>query len=297
VIRCPYHAWVYGLDGTLKAAPSLRDVPGFERGRHPLISASVVEWSGWIFVNASGDAVKFTQHMGGLGEVFRLYEPERLRVGARHDYVVAANWKLIAENYHECYHCTNIHPELCRVTPIDSGIDLVPDGSWAGGTMELMDHAQTMSLTGESSGVMLRGLDEEQLRQVVYLQIFPNLLVSAHPDYVMTHRLEPLDADRTVVECSWLFPPEALDRNGFDPSYAVEFWDVTNRQDWAACESVQRGAANRGFRPGPLSPRESTLYQFLTMTARGYLEGGAARPQIADVRLAEESTAAGKGGA
>jgi len=290
VIRCPYHAWVYDLDGTLKGAPNLRDVPGFERGQHPLIPAGVVEWLGWIFVNASGDAASFASHVGGLGDVVQPYEPGRLLVAARHEYVVAANWKLIAENYHECYHCSNIHPELCRVTPVDSGVDLVPEGSWAGGTMELMDHAQTMSLTGESDGVMLPGLGDEQRRQVVYLQIFPNLLVSAHPDYVMTHRLEPFDVDRTAVECSWLFPPEAVERNGFDPGYAVEFWDLTNRQDWAACESVQRGAGNRGFRPGPLSPQESTLYQFLTMTARGYLEGRMARPQVADVRLPESTS-------
>ncbi len=297
VIRCPYHAWVYDLDGTLKGAPNLRDVPGFDRSQHPLIPACVVEWSGWIFVNASGDAANFDQHIGGLGNVLQPYEPERLLVAARHDYLVAANWKLIAENYHECYHCSNIHPELCRVTPIDSGVDLVPDGSWAGGTMELMDRARTMSLTGESDGVMLRGLDHEQRRHVVYLQIFPNLLVSAHPDYVMTHRLEPLDTGHTAVQCSWLFPPEALEGKRFDPGYAVEFWDITNRQDWAACESVQRGAANRGFRPGPLSPQESTLYQLLTMTARGYLEGAVARPQIADVRLGQQSPVAGKGGA
>jgi Rieske 2Fe-2S family protein len=152
--------------------------------------------------------------------------------------------------------------------------------------MELMDHAATMSLSGESRGIPLRGLDDRQRREVIYAQLFPNLLISAHPDYVLTHRLEPLSPGRTRVTCQWLFPPEAFDLEGFDPSYAVEFWDLTNRQDWTACESVQRGVGNRGFRQGPLSPRESTLYQFLTLVAKGYLTGTVDRPEVAKGRLA-----------
>ena len=75
----------------------------------------------------------------------------------------------------------------------------------------------------------------------MYLVGYPNLLVSLHPDYVMTHLMTPLAVDRTHVECAWAFPREVADQPGFDPSYAVDFWDLTNRQDWAACESVQRG--------------------------------------------------------
>jgi Rieske 2Fe-2S family protein len=106
---------------------------------------------------------------------------------------------------------------------------------------------------------------------VIYVNIFPNVLLSLHPDYVMTHRLTPLAADRTMIECTWAFAPEALERPGFDPGYAVEFWDITNRQDWGACESVQRGLSSPRARPGPLSPDEDAVYQFVTMVARGYL--------------------------
>jgi Rieske 2Fe-2S family protein len=92
----------------------------------------------------------------------------------------------------------------------------------------------------------------------------------------MTHRIEPVGPSRSRIECQWLFPPEAVERPGFDPAYAVEFWDITNRQDWKACESVQRGVASRAYRPGPLAQDEDNVHQFLTMVARGYLEG---RPQ------------------
>jgi len=83
--------------------------------------------------------------------------------------------------------------------------------------------------------------------------------------------LVPLAVDRTMIECTWAFAPEALDRPGFNPSYAVEFWDLTNQQDWAACESVQRGLSSPHARPGPLSREEDAVYQFVTMVARGYL--------------------------
>ena len=115
-------------------------------------------------------------------------------------------------------------------------------------------------------------------RQVFYYGLFPNFLISPHPDYVLTHRLEPLGPDRTGIECQWLFPPEAFEQPDFDPSYAVEFWDLTNRQDWHACESVQRGVGSRGYRQGPLAMEEDNVHQFQTMVAGGYLQGGPARP-------------------
>ena len=193
---------------------------------------------------------------------------------ARHSYEVAANWKILVENYHECYHCSSIHPELCKVSPPKSGEDHEARGIWFGGSMELEDHAETMSLTGESFAPMLPHLTALQEREVYYYQLFPNLLISLHPDYVMTHRLRPLAPDRTAVECEWLFSKEAVESEGFDPSYASEFWDITNGQDWGACEGVQRGASSRGYRQGPLSPDESTSGKFVATVARGYLEGG-----------------------
>lgn len=272
-VKCPYHAWVYDLDGSNKAAPRFGDLPGFDNSEFPLIPARVAEWHGWVFVNASGDAPPFEDHVRGLEGLLGRYEPERLVVGARHDYEIAANWKIVTENYHECYHCPSIHPELCQVTPPESGWNFQPEGAWVGGLMDLREHAETMSISGKSDGVPIRGLSPERLRQVLYIGIFPNLLISPHPDYVMTHRIEPIGPGKCRIECQWLFPPEAAEREGFSPAYAEEFWDITNREDWGACESVQRGMASRGYRPGPLSAGEDAVYQFQAMVARGYLEG------------------------
>jgi Rieske 2Fe-2S family protein len=274
VQKCPYHAWVYGLDGALLATPRFDPPDGFHRSDHGLVPLPVVEWHGLVFANCSGDAPAFARLVGSLDSLVAGHEPERLRCCASHTYEVAANWKLLVENYHECYHCRSIHPELCRITPPDSGTNLTPDGAWIGGPMDLMKHAQTMSLDGRSLGIPLRGLDEQARRRVFYFGYFPNLLLSLHPDYVMIHRLEPLAPDHTRVECRWLFPPEALEQPGFDPAYAVEFWDLTNRQDWSACESVQRGVSSRGYRPGVLGGHEDAVAAFVGLVAGCYRRGG-----------------------
>jgi Rieske 2Fe-2S family protein len=277
-IVCPYHAWAYRLDGRLRGAPRFRHLPSSDPVHEGLIPVAASEWHGWVFVNVSGTASNLAEHVGNLDELVAPYRPERLQPGATHAYEVRANWKVLVENYHECYHCTSIHPELCRVTPPSSGDSREPSGLWVGGSMDLMAHAETMSLSGQSGGVPIPGLDQDRLRQVFYFGLFPNLLISLHPDYVMTHRLEPVAPDLTRVECQWLFPPEAQTRDGFDPAYAVEFWDITNRQDWRACEAVQRGASSRGYRQGPLALEEDNVHQFQTIVAGGYLQGAPARP-------------------
>jgi len=219
-------------------------------------------WHGSVFVNATGTAAPFDVHLGDLDVLVGPYAPERLVRVARHTYEIAANWKIICENYHECYHCPLIHPELCQVSPPTSGVNYDLPGAWVGGAMDLADGAVTMSLTGMSDGLLLDGVDP---RTVLYLGLFPNLLVSAHPDYVMTHRMLPLAPDRTWVECSWYFASAQV-----DPTYAVEFWDLTNKQDFAACESVQRGLRSPHFKPGPFAPNEDAVHQWVTMVGRGY---------------------------
>jgi Rieske 2Fe-2S family protein len=272
VITCPYHGWTYALSGELRFAAGFGAVPGFDLARWGLRPLPVTEWHGLVFVDASGGrAGSLDEALAGLDELVAPYEPERLVTAARHGYDCAANWKILAENYHECYHCPSIHPELCRVSPPKSGENYAADGAWMGGWMDLRDGAATMSLDGRSGGVPLRGLSGRSLRTVIYVQIFPNVLLSLHPDYVMTHVLVPVAADRTRVECSWAFAPEAAARPGSDPAYAVEFWDLTNRQDWSACESVQRGLSSPHASAGPLSPAEDAVYSFVTTVARAYL--------------------------
>lgn len=263
-VVCPYHGWAYQLDGTLRTAPGMNELPK----DHGLVELGASEWNGWVFVNAYGNPPTFEHYLGGMAELVDPYQPGELRLKARHEYEIKANWKVIVENYHECYHCPLIHPELCKVSPPTSGDNWNLPGAWVGGSMDLRDQAETMSLDGRSNGKFLDGVDPRTVR---YLSLFPNLLVSAHPDYVMTHRLVPKTTNRTYVECSWYMPADVA-----DPTYAVEFWDVTNREDWAACESVQRGLESPHFRPGPLAPNEDAVYQWVALLASSYLDPSAA---------------------
>jgi Rieske 2Fe-2S family protein len=267
-VMCPYHAWSYTLDGTLKSAPGYRGLEGFDTEEYGLVELPVERWQGWVFVHAAnsvadgGAPVSFEDHLGDMDKLIAPYGVDTLVLRARHSYEVNANWKVISENYHECYHCPSIHPELCEVTPPTSGDNYVLPGAWVGGSMVLRDGMETMSVSGKSTGKMIDGVSPTA---VLYLGLWPNLLISPHPDYVMAHRMIPLAPDRTWVECSWFMP-----EGDFDAEYAVEFWDITNKQDWSACESVQRGLSSPHFSPGPFSPSEDAVHQFTTMVGRGY---------------------------
>jgi Rieske 2Fe-2S family protein len=129
-----------------------------------------------------------------------------------------------------------------------------------------------MSFDGKSKVEPFIKLTKAQRREIHYITLFPNFLISLHPDFVMTHRLEPIAPGKTHVECQWLFAPEAVAKSDFDPSFAVNFWDTTNKEDWGAVESVQRGLASERFVPGILSPDEESVYQFVHLVASAYIQ-------------------------
>jgi Rieske 2Fe-2S family protein len=237
----------------------------------------VREWHGWVFVDRTARAVPFEEHVGELEGIVAPYDAGGMVTPVTHEYDVAANWKVVIENYQECYHCSMIHPELTQVSPPDSGKNVVRAGNWVGGWLELRAGAETMSLDGRGGAAAIPGLDQKLRRRVMYVALLPNLLISLHPDYVMSHLLTPLTPQRTRVRCSWAFPAAVAGADGFDPSYAVDFWDLTNRQDWAACESVQRGMRAPRFEPGPLAPVEDGVYHFVTSVAASYRGSAAVR--------------------
>lgn len=260
-VMCPYHGWVYDLDGNRRGDGS----------DCALAAVRADEWHGWRFVNVSGDAAPLREHIGDLDALVAPYNPARLRAAAECEYVVGANWKLVHENYHECYHCAQIHPQLCAISPPTSSANVEPHGAWAGGFMALADGVETMSRDGRSPAGPLPDLTGPARRRVGYFGVLPNLLVATHPDYVLTHRLEPLAAGLTRIHCQWLFASDVVARDAFDPAGVVEFWDETNRQDWAAIESVQRGVSSRHFSPGRLTVREDAVHDFVRDIAHRYL--------------------------
>jgi Rieske 2Fe-2S family protein len=257
-LSCPYHAWTYALDGRLLRAP--RAEAGFRVEAFPLIQARLETFGGFVFVNLDRDAPPLAEVLADLPDLGR-YCVAELRRAKRVEYTVEANWKVIAENYSECYHCQLVHPQLHRISDITSGHAQF-GVAFNGGPMQLRDGFTTMSISGATALPPLPGLDEADHRLVHYYLVYPNLMLGLHPQYVLVHRAWPLAPDRTRVDCEWLFPPASLAAPGFDPADMVEFWDLTNRQDWVLCERVQRGAASAGYAPGPYHSSERCVHAF-----------------------------------
>ena len=173
-----------------------------------------------------------------------------------------ANWKLIIQNYNECLHCPNLHPALNNLSHYLSGENEPLQTTFMGGRMDLRPGVDTLSMDGTCPREILPGLPADDRRRVYYYCIFPNMMLSLHPDYMLTHTLWPIAPDRTINVCEWHFQPSELARPGFDPADCVEFWDMTNKQDWYVCELSQAGIATPAYVPGPYSNREDLLYAF-----------------------------------
>ena len=261
-LQCPYHAWTYDLDGRLIGAPHMDEVPHFRKADYPLLPVHADEWDGHVFLNLTDTPEPLHAQLGALVDKFRDWRMQDLRLGRRIAYDVKANWKLVIQNYNECLHCPNLHPALNRLSHYLSGENEPLRATYMGGRMDLRPGVDTLSWDGTCPRALLPGLSAEDRRRVYYYAIFPNLLLSLHPDYMMTHTLWPIAADRTVNVCEWHFHPSELARGGFDPADCVEFWDMTNRQDWQVCELSQAGIASRAYVPGPYSNREDLLYAF-----------------------------------
>ncbi len=265
-IVCPYHAWTYALTGELRSAPFLTEEDGLRREDLSLHPVGVGTWGGFVFVHLTpSDATPLRERIAPVAARVRNYPLAELRTAARLVYEVAANWKVVAENYNECYHCGPVHPELCRIVPAfkrDGGRDL----DWDRGVPH-REGATTFTLTGTTDRSPFPGLsDEERTRHKGEL-VYPNLMVSLSADHVAAFRLRPLETCRTRIECDVLFHPDEIARPAFDPSDAVGFWDLVNRQDWRICEAVQDGMGSRVFDVGSYAPMED-----LSLDIRRYVE-------------------------
>jgi Rieske 2Fe-2S family protein len=286
--QCPYHAWIYDLEGTLIRAKHTDDLEDFSFAEYSLRPIHVATWQGFIFLSLSADEPgPIEEHLGDLVDQFARFDFRNLRSAKQIVYDVNANWKFIAENYSECYHCPGVHPQLNKLTPYDLGGDYDPHGAWQGGWMELVDGAETMALDGGHGSRHNRppmcGMTDEDNRRIYYYVLWPLAFLSIHPDYLLVHRLEPIAPDRTRVICDWLFEPETIAKPDFDPSEPIEFWDLTNRQDWHVCELQQRGTRSRTWVSGRYSNNEPSVQAFDLMVAARYAgEPFPDRPTVRD---------------
>ncbi len=260
-IQCPYHGWTYGLDGRLLGAPHM-DPATFDRRDYPLHKLHADVWDGHIFVNARSEPDPLTVQLADLPVRFAPWRMHDLRLHKRIAYDLRANWKLIISNYNECLHCPVLHPALNRLTDYLGADNEPSQATYIGGSMGFRGGAETMSIDGKRRRDYLPGLNESERRKVCYYVVYPNLLLSLHPDYMMIHTLWPRAVDRTEVICEWYFHPAELAKPDFIAGDAIEFWDITNREDWRIVELSQAGIQSRAYTPGPYSTREELLAAF-----------------------------------
>ena len=276
-IVCPYHSWTYDLDGKLIATPRRMPTPDFDPTAFSLFEVAAASWGGFVFVNLAGRRARpLTEALGELPERFARYRFDTLRIGKRIVADVHANWKLLAENFSECFHCPPVHPELCRIVTAyrDAGAwGLHRDARGAPlpeSQPEFKGDARTLTLDGTARLPPIAGLDDaERDRLYVPSLLPPNLFLNVHPDYINAHMMFPTGPESVRIVYDWLFEPRHLPLADADLEHYVALWDVTNRQDARNCEWQQQGVKSREFRHGVYVPQEFDCDRFARWVRAG----------------------------
>ncbi len=264
VFKCPYHAWSYDLDGQLVGTPNVDQDEFFERSDYPLHSVAAETYAGFLFVNLAappGDLHASLRDGTESITNFERYRMDELRVGVRIVYEVAANWKIIVENFNECLHCPTIHPELVQVVPLYRfgevwDEETRDDGNW------MKEGATSFTRTGRSTLPKFPDLLPDDYRIYFGTYQFPNLMLNLHPDAGMAYIALPKGPGHTTVVSEYLFRPETIAAADFAPEPVVELWDLISKQDWAVCERAQTGVGSRSYKTGVYPRKDRFLFDF-----------------------------------
>jgi len=274
LIVCPYHQWSYAPDdGRLVKTSSFADPEGFEKSDYGLFRVAVADWRGCIFIHLNPEAVfdpqiVFNRPPDNLAN----FPLEEMRIGHRWASEIACNWKTFWENFNECLHCPNIHPELVDLVPmfqrriinpmdVPGWEDLPEDGARTRGGMK--DGAETWSSDASAQGRLIPELTEvDHARGHTYATALPSIFVAGYPDHIRIVRLRPLGPERTEISAEWLFPEATLEDPDYDRAKVVDFGILIMDQDAKACELNQQGLHARPFDKGVLMPEEYLLKRF-----------------------------------
>jgi glycine betaine catabolism A len=264
VVVCPYHSWSYDLNGCLVGSPNVKEDEVFDRSNYPLRAVAVEAYAGFLFANLAEEPRPLLEALTSGPETitaFERFRMDELRVGVRLSYEVAANWKIIVENYNECLHCPTIHPELVKVVPLfrfgEVWDEQIPDDG-----NRMVEGATSFTKTGTSELPKLPGLRPDDYGMYYGMFSFPNLMLNLHPDCGMYYIVYPNGPGRSTVVSEYLFRPETIDGPDFKPEPVVEFWDLISTQDWRVCERAQTGVGSRSYTNGIYPRQDRFLYWF-----------------------------------
>lgn len=259
-IRCPYHSWTYRLDGALHHTPHVE----VDKSNYHLHAVRLDRWAGFVFLKVGPEPTSLADQLGPIPPRVRRYPLHDLVADWTFEYEVAANWKVILENYNECYHCAGVHPELCNIVPAfrkNGGSNL----DWEAGVPQ-RPGTNTYTATGTTARPPFPGLNDAEKERHFGELVYPNLMLSLSMDHAAMFILWPEGPESTRIDCRLLFHPEARSQENFDPSDAADFWHLVNDQDWRICERVQRGMHARPFTRGLYAPMED-----LSLDIRNYI--------------------------
>lgn len=282
-LKCPYHNWVYEKNGKLRNARLMPD--DFDKSEFGLFPVEVRILEGVIFISFSENPPDFSREMTDLAPYLAPYQLNHAKVAYRDQYELDANWKLIAENFRECYHCGPVHIEYCNAVVganlVEEREDLWADqnASWlekglALGTIEKVDGAchfairyplrqgvESYSINGKAVAPVM-GAHQDYDNGVVGLINYPNFWMDGVSDYIWVMRITPLDSLRSVVDLFWLVDGKAVEGVDYDIDRLTEFWKITGEQDWHLCENNQKGINSTRYLPGPMAPSEIDVVNF-----------------------------------
>jgi Rieske 2Fe-2S family protein len=267
-LRCPYHGWTYELSGALKAAPNAAS--GIDRAAHALSELRVDVWQGFVFLALGGGAPPLAEALA-LAPPWLTEAPlSQARRARAVEYEVSANWKLLVENFQESDHFTQIHPSLERLTPNRAARSVLSQGGWLGGTMTFAEGVETVSRSGKRSGRPFLASPNYR-RQVSDAMLFPTLLTSLQPDYLLTYRLTPLAPTKTaVIAETFVHASAGAPDAAVDMGDVFAFWDVVNAEDRSICERQQVGVRSRSYRASRYSAVEDGVHAFDRRVALAY---------------------------
>jgi phenylpropionate dioxygenase-like ring-hydroxylating dioxygenase large terminal subunit len=291
---CPYHQWVYDKDGSLLKARLMPD--DFDKSSYGLHPVHVQVVSGFIFISLSDDPPSLSQLIEDYTPFLDPYKIDKAKVAARKKYVLRTNWKLIAENFRECYHCGPAHPEYCNAVigaNLRESVDEVLSErriEWKNKGLAIDDvnfkddsfhfavryplrpGVMSYSLDGKAVSVPM-GDHKDFDAGVLGLVVYPNFWMDAVSDYMWTMRLTAISPSTTEIDLTWLVDNRAVEGVDYSVDRLVEFWKITGEQDWQLCENNFKGVESSHYQPGPYAPIESEVSKFVDWCIERLKEG------------------------
>lgn len=279
VLRCPYHSWSYNLDGDLMSTPHIggvgkHKVEGFKHCDHGLKPVRSALWMDIIFINLSGDAVDFEQHINPLTlrwETFLgktgLDHLQSAVNGKGMQIEIQSNWKLAVENYCESYHLPWIHPGLNSYSKLEDHYHIMIDEDFAG------QGSYAYRLSDEVGTALPRFPEwpEDKLEQAEYVSFYPNVLLGIQADHAFVMIIEPVAPNKSIEHLRLFYVGEgALDDNlAASRNATLESWRVVFGEDIDAVEGMQKGRSSPGYRGGVFSPvMDNPTHHFHQWVAR-----------------------------